>query len=402
MQGQPRASEPPVFSFTLILMLLLAAQPIATDLYLPALPAIARDIGPAGNSLTLFILAFGFGQLLNGALADHWGRRPLLLTGLMLYVASSVAAAFSPSVAWLASCRGAQGLAMAAIVVCLRAAVRDLHDAGDGPRIMAKGMSGLGVVAMVAPVVGAWVVHWLSWRWALGCMAVYGLGVYAVCFVSFRETLQPGYAGARGSIREVFASRSFWAWTAMATMAYTGIFCFLLLSSAVYVQYLGLSTLAYGWVPASGSLVYVASTVFCRRLLRKRSPVRAVQLASLFSLGGGGILIAGCLFVPHAVWPLLLGHWVYALGHGVHQPCSQAGAVGDFPHLAGRAVAWSGFITMAVAFAVGQTAIRYVNDGQHFGAWPMAVPMALTACTLFAISWFWLPRTQRLALPDGA
>jgi DHA1 family bicyclomycin/chloramphenicol resistance-like MFS transporter len=382
-------------SFTLMLMLLLAAQPIATDLYLPALPAIARDLGPATSSLTLFVLVFGFGQLINGQLADRFGRRPVLLAGLALYALASLAAAFSPSVMWLATCRGAQGLAMAAIVVCLRAAVRDLHDAGDGPRIMAKGMSGLGVVAMLAPVIGAWVVHWLSWRWALGCMALYGVGVYAVCFFSFAETQRAGHTTLSGSILQVFASRSFWAWTAISTMAYSGIFCFLLLSSTVYVQYLGLSTLAYGWVPASGSFVYVCSTIFCRKLLRKRTPVRAVQIASLFSVAGCGILVAACLFAPSTVWPLLLGHWVFALGHGIHQPCSQAGAVGDFPRLAGRAVAWSGFITMAVAFGVGQTAVRFIDANHSNGAWPMVVPMAISALLLFAISWFWLPRILR-------
>jgi DHA1 family bicyclomycin/chloramphenicol resistance-like MFS transporter len=284
---------------------------------------------------------------------------------------------------------------MAAIMVCLRAAVRDLHDAGDGPRIMAKGLSGLGVVAMLAPVLGAWVVHWLSWRWALGCMALYGMVVYAVCFVSFAETQRAGHATVRGSILQVFRSRSFWAWTAMSTMAFTGIFCFLLLSSVVYVQYLGLSTLAYGWVPASGSLVYVCSTIFCRKLLRKRTPVRAVQIGSLFSVAGVGILLAACMFAPHAIWPLLLGHWVFALGHGIHQPCSQAGAVGDFPHLAGRAVAWSGFVTMAVAFCAGQTVVRFVDASHSNGAWPMIVPMAICGLLLFAISWFWLPKTQR-------
>ena len=389
-QAAPRKGA----SFTLILMLLLAAQPIATDLYLPALPDIARDIGPATSSLTLFVLAFGFGQLANGPLADRFGRRPVLLSGLALYVIASLAAAFSPSVTWLASCRAAQGLAMAAIVVCLRAAVRDLHDAGDGPRIMAKGMSGLGFVAMLAPLLGAWVVHWLSWRWALGCMAVYGLVVYTVCFVSFRETLDATHAALGGSILHVFSSSRFWAWTAISTMAYSGIFCFLLLSSAVYVQYLGLSTLAYGWVPASGSLVYVCSTIFCRKLLRTRSPVRAVQIASLFNLAGSGILIAACVLAPHAVWPLLLGHWVFTLGHAINQACSQAGAAGDFPQLAGRAVAWSGFVTMAVAFGVGQTASHFMDAANSYGAWPMVVPMALAALMLFAISWFWLPKTQ--------
>ena len=72
-------------SFTLLLPLLLAAQPMATDSYLPALPAIAKELGSASTSLTLFVLAFGFAQLLCGPLADRFGRRPVLLAGLGCY-----------------------------------------------------------------------------------------------------------------------------------------------------------------------------------------------------------------------------------------------------------------------------------------------------------------------------
>jgi DHA1 family bicyclomycin/chloramphenicol resistance-like MFS transporter len=92
--------------------------------------------------------------------------------------------------------------------------------------------------------------------------------------------------------------------------------------------------------------------------------------------------------------PLLAGHAVYCLGHGIHQPCGQAGAVGDLPHLAGRAVSWSGFGMMMVAFSVGQIAAQFVDTGYSNGAWPMVVPMLLAGCVLLAIAFYWLPRLQ--------
>lgn len=378
--------------FTVLLGLLLGAQPIATDLYLPALPAIARDLGSASSSLTLFMLAFGIGQLICGWLTDRWGRRPVLLGGLALYALSSVASALAPTVAALAGGRAVQGLAMAAILVCARAAVRDLHAARDGPRIMAKGLSGMGAVALLAPILGALVVQSWGWRWALVCMAVYGVAVLAICWRFFTETHQAQPAAVTGRARDVLSSRSFWAWSSLSTTTYGGFFCFLLLSPAIYIEYLGLSPLAYGWVPASSGLLYFSGTMLCRKLLITTLPLRAVQLASHLSLTGALIQLGGALWAPHTLWPLLLGHWVFALGHGIHQPCGQAGAVGDFPHLAGRAVAWSGFMMMAVAFLLGHTAVRFMDRQHSMGAWPLVVPMVLSASSLVLIAYCWLPR----------
>jgi MFS transporter, DHA1 family, multidrug resistance protein len=82
---------------------------------------------------------------------------------------------------------------------------------------------------------------------------------------------------------------------------------------------------------------------------------------------------------------------VFCLGHGIHQPCGQAGAVGDLPQLAGRAVSWSGFLMMLVAFCTGQVAARFVDASYSYGAWPMVVPMLLAGAALMFIAFAWLP-----------
>ena len=383
--------------FGLLLPLLLAAQPVATDSYLPALPAIAKELGSASTSLTLFVLAFGFAQLLCGPLADRFGRRPVLLAGLGCYAIAALAGAFAGSVAVLAGWRTLQGFSMAAILVCARAAVRDLYPAHEGPHVMARGLTGLGVVGLLAPLLGAWLVQGAGWRWVMASMALYALVLLALCWRSFAETRRPlaGEPSApRGSTRAVFASRSFRAWASVAATTYGGLFCFLLLSPMVYIGYLGWSPAMYGWIPAGGSLVYIFSTTLCRRLLRRHGPVHTVQLGATLSMAGAAIQALGCWLAPHSALPLLAGHAVYCLGHGIHQPCGQAGAVGDLPHLAGRAVSWSGFGMMMVAFSVGQVAAQFVDTDFSNGAWPMVVPMLLAGCGLLAIAFLWLPRLQ--------
>ncbi|SFM57742.1 MFS transporter [Variovorax sp. OV329] len=389
----PATASP--LSFALLLPLLLAAQPVATDSYLPALPAIAGALGSASSSLTMFVLAFGIAQIPVGSLADRIGRRPVLLGGLALYVVAALVGALAVSATMLACVRAVQGAAMAAILVCSRAAVRDLYPAHEGMHVMARGLTGLGFVALIAPVLGAFVVQWAGWRWVLVLMAVYGAVLLAMCWHSFGETRVPqagGQPAAKGGVREVFASRSFRVWTSVSAASYGGIFCFLLLSPLVYIGYLGLEPALYGWIPSFGSAIYICATTACRRLLYRWGPLRTVRLGASLSVTGALIQALGAWQLPESAWPLMLGHAFYSMGHGIHQPCGQAGAVGELPQLAGRAVSWSGFTMMAVAFCVGQVASRFMEAPYVHGAWPMVVPMLLAAATLLLIAFLWLPR----------
>jgi MFS transporter, DHA1 family, multidrug resistance protein len=392
----PAAQTP----FLLMLGMLLGMLPVATDLYLPALPSLSQDLGPAGASLTLFMLAFGCGQLFWGRTADRLGRRPVLLMGLGAYALTGLGAALAPALWVLVSCRAGQGLALAAVVVCARAAVRDRFPAEQGPRIMAAGFVGVGVVALFAPVLGAVAVaHW-GWRAPLGLVSAYAALALLVCAAGFRETRQETRSTRLPALplRELLRSRSFRGWTSLAGFSYAGTFCFLVCSPTIYIQGLGLPTTLYGWVPASCSLVYLAGVLHCRRALIGRGADVLARRAALYSLTGAVVQALGALLWPHSAWPLLAGQWIYVWGHGTHQPCGQAGAVHDFPSHAGQAVAWSGFLMMALAFVAGQAASEWlVGQGPMAGApgspaWPMVCMMLLAALALNLVARLGLPR----------
>ncbi|CAK9188117.1 unnamed protein product [Ilex paraguariensis] len=386
-------------SFLLLLLpLLLAAQPVATDGYLPALPEIARDLGSASSSLTVFMLAFGVAQLVCGPLADRFGRRPVLLTGLACYTAAAAGCALAGSADALVAWRAVQGAAMAAILVCARAAVRDLYPAHEGPRIMARGLMGLGLVALVAPIAGAWGVQATGWRWVLGAMGVYSLALLALCWRTFSETRQVPAESApvlasvpvsvsAGGVRQVIADPGFCAWTALAATTYGGIFCFF-------------AAVADGVrrpVRPVARALRLDSSGRLAGLHPRHHMVAGACCRATGRLLGPCIQIAGCVLAPASPVPLLLGHAVYALGHGLHQPCGQAGAVGGLPpQLAGRAVSCSGFAIMCVAFCTGQLAAQFVDPTMRHGAWPMVLPMALAGVVLVLIAFVWLPRLYRV------
>jgi len=176
-----------------VLALLLSIQPVTTDLYLPALPALTRSLGApvaqAQLTLSALLLAFGVSQLAWGPLSDRLGRRPVLLLGLGLYTLASIGSALAPSMDWLVVWRTLQGAAMGAVVVCARAILRDLYTPLAGARAMSRALTGLGIVACLSPPTGALLSSWLGWRAALLALTVFSMATLALVALRLPETL---------------------------------------------------------------------------------------------------------------------------------------------------------------------------------------------------------------------
>jgi DHA1 family bicyclomycin/chloramphenicol resistance-like MFS transporter len=377
----------------LALALLLGIQPVTTDLYLPALPQLTRDFGAPMSAAQLTLAAlmacFGLAQLLLGPVADRVGRRPVLLGGLALYVVASVASAFAPSIGLLIVARAAQGVGMAACVVCARAMVRDLYEPHQGTHVMSQALSGLGVIALSSPMVGGFVAAAFGWRGALLAIALFGAATLAVVAWRVDETaraLNP-QATRPGPLlqayRRIAAHPTFRAWALLTACTYAGLYAFLAGSSFVYIDGFGTSRELYGVLVASSSVAYLAGTFACRRWLVRHGARGAVRRGAAATFAGGALYAALALAGAHTLATLSVAQALYAFGHGIHQPCGQAGVVGPFPQHAGAASALAGFVLAAGAFAMG----AWLGAAIDRRVEPYALTIALLAAATSAVAW---------------
>lgn len=375
------------------LALLLGLQPVATDLYLPALPSLARSLAAPMSAVQLtmsaLILAFGLAQLVWGPVADRVGRRPVLLTALSGFLVASVGAALAPGIVWLVAWRIAQGAMLAAAVVCARAMVRDLYEPAEGARVMSLGLSGLGLIAITSPLLGGALAATAGWRAALAAVAAIGALTLLFVWRALPETIRQRdpqatqFAPLAANVRTVLRHPTFVAWAALTASTYGGLFTILAASPFVYIDLLGLTPMQFGLAMATGSLSYIVGTVVCRRWLLRHGLTGAVRRGAVFTLASGLSLLGLAALGVQAVWAVLLPQCLYAFGHGVHQPCGQTGAVGPFPHAAGVASAWAGFMLALVAFGVGLWLGRAI-DGS---VWPLAFGVATWSVITATVAW---------------
>jgi DHA1 family bicyclomycin/chloramphenicol resistance-like MFS transporter len=376
-----------------LLSMLLGIQPVATDLYLPALPAIkaefAADLSQAQLTLSALLLAFGISQMVWGPLSDRFGRRPILLWGLATFTLAGLGCVLANSMQELIVWRALQGAAMGAVVMCARAIVRDLYTPETGAGVMSKAFTGLGLLACISAPLGGLLTDLWSWHAALCLVMGFGAITLALVAFTFKETVHRKNPHAlhlkvlAKTWWEIVRHPTFVAFTCVSLASYGGLFTFLASSSFVFINLVGLARWQYGLLLFSMAFTYILGTLLCRRLLVRLGVPRTVAIGGGFSLVGGYWLLLNVSLGWQSVISLMGPFYLFVLAHGIHQPCGQSGAVGPFPKAAGAASALGGFLMMVAAFVTGLW-LGAVKDGS---AMPMAQSIAFWSVLTALSAW---------------
>ena len=254
-------------------------------------------------------------------------------------------------------------------------------------------MTGMSAIALLSPVLGGVASSYLGWSSTIAMIGVFGLAAWLTVYLTFAESAPLALSSERIGLGLLLGNRQFLFSSLLAGASFSGAVAFLLLSPFIFIGEYGLSKTVYGLIPALCSLAFLSGTVLCRTLLRRRPVPDVVRLGALFTLAGG----AGQLLLWHAevrtLWALLLPQCLYMLGHGIHQPCGQGGAVAPFPAFAGRAAAISGFIIIASAFLLGQLVAHSTLALEQ----TLVTVLSLLAACVTAIAWLVLPAAYRRA-----
>jgi Arabinose efflux permease len=183
----------PQQNFAFLLAALSAIGPFAIDTYLPAFPAMAQDLGATPlqvqQTLTFYLLPFGFMMLWHGTLSDAWGRRRIILAGLFLFMLSSLLCAVAPRIEVLWLGRALQGMSSGVGMVVGRAMVRDVLQGAYAQRLMAKVAILFALAPAVSPIIGGYLLQIFDWRGIFIFLALFAGLILAACWAWLPETL---------------------------------------------------------------------------------------------------------------------------------------------------------------------------------------------------------------------
>lgn len=392
----------PLFLF--VLVSLTALGPMSMQIFLPALPAIRNDFAVTGAAaqatLSVSMLAIALSTLVYGPLSDRFGRRPIVIFGLVVYLIGSAICAAAPDIWVLVTGRALQGAGGASGMVLARAIVRDVYSRERSATVIAYLTTAMAVAPMTAPVIGGVLTEFVSWRANFVFIGLIGLAIGVLVLVRLMETHTEretdfGFGEMMRGFGRLLARPIFCGYAFNAAFSLSVFFAFISGAPYVMVDVLHRPASEYGFYFILTAIGFMSGSFVAARISEKVGIDRMILAGSTLSLvtvaGTAGLLAAG-------LWhPLTLfgPAGVAAFATGLSMPNAQAGAISVNPKAAGTASGLSGFIQMAVGAGVAQT-VGTIHNGTPY---PMiGVMLACAGLGLAAIALpLWYHRRTRTA-----
>lgn len=377
----------------LLLGLLTAVGPISTDMYLPAFPAIEASLGLRSGSaqvtLATWFAGLAVGQLVQGSLADRYGRRGPLIAGTVLYTVANVGCALAPDLVTLAAMRFLAACGGSASMVIPRAVVRDISDGHAAARLMSKLILVMGAAPILAPALGGAVLGFASWHAIFWITSAYGALCCLLVWRFLPDTLpkanriQLGAASLLDRYARVARDGAFLSYALTAGFGMFGMFAYIGGSPAVFIQRFGLNPTTYGALFGVSAAAFIAGSQVAPRLLPRfgaarvlRAGVRCYLLATVTLLALALLGVGGPAGI---VLPVMA-----AMGSmGFVMPVSSVGALSRHAAQAGSASALMGMIGFVLA-ALSGVLVGAFSDGT---ARPFAALMVLGAVGAVLADW---------------
>jgi DHA1 family bicyclomycin/chloramphenicol resistance-like MFS transporter len=390
MIGADRHARSYRIAFAAMLGALATLGPFAVDTYLPAFGGMQKALGATPlemqQTLSAYLLSFGFMFLFHGALSDSFGRKPVIVVSLVVFTAASVGAALATSVHSLIGWRMAQGVSVGAGIVVGRAMIRDLYHEEDAQRLMSMVTLFFGLAPAVAPIIGGLLFEAFGWRSIFWFLAAVGVVLVAVGSRVLRETLpeehrHPFHPKAlMHGYREVGASRPFLLLSLAVGLNFNAFFLYIVSAPAFLGRHLGLAPTEYSWlfIPSIGGIL--VGSQLSGRAAGRLSRAQVLRRAYGFMSVSAAANLAYCFALPPALPWSVLPVFFYAIGSAMAMPTISLTTLDLFPTRRGMAASLQGFVSgMVNTITAGVIAPAVFHDPR----W-MAVAMAAMMASGFA------------------
>ncbi len=382
----------------LLMGALTAIGPISIDMYLPAFPEMAANLGAAGSqverTLAAYLIGMAGAQLIYGPLADRFGRKPPLYGALIVYILASAGCALAPTVEFLTVCRVVQAMGGAAGMVISRAVVRDHYSTQEAARALSMLMLVMGIAPILAPLIGGQVLALAGWRGIFAVITLSGIALLIAVSRIMVESL-PTEKQVALSWEHIFRTyfslitqRRFVAFALSGGMGSATMFGYIVASPRLFIEHFGVSPQSYGFIFGLNALSLIIGSQVSARLLKTHRPEKLLPKALTAMMTAGLVALALTLLGWVTMPLIILCMMCFMFTQGFVGPNSAAMALSDQGRQLGSASAMLGTLTMSCGALAGLTVSLWDTIGPAPLAWIMG------GCTTLA---FLLGRSARQA-----
>ena len=353
------------------------------NVFLPSLPGMARDFGVDYGTMQLsvsaYLVASAIVQLLVGPLSDRWGRRPVMLGALAIFVAATVGTIAAPTAGWFLVFRMAQA-AVATGLALSRAVVRDMVAGDAAASRIGYVTMGMSVVPMIAPILGGLIDEAAGWRAVFVVLGAAGAGMLWLTYADMGETAAGGGTSLRAQVANypvLARSGRFWGYALAMTFASGAFFAYVGGAPFVGEQVFHMTPAEVGYWFAAPSIGYMLGNFLAGRLSVKVGTNNMILAGTVLTALALAVATAGDLAGIHRPLVFFGAIAVMGMGNGMVLPNSAAGMMGVVPHLAGTASGLGGAMALAGGAGLSAIAGEFLVPGA--GALPLLVIMLASA-----------------------
>lgn len=376
----------PQWGWLFLLMLVVCLPRVTIDAYLPSLPAMADALHGTDAqlqlTLTLYMVGYALSMLVSGPLSDRYGRRPVLIGGLCIYVVASVACALATSIPAIVCARIFQALGGCSGTVIGRVIVRERFPTAMQATMLSRISAGMALSPVIAPLAGSAVAEWLGWRGVFAWLASGGIVAMAMVLRHLPETREsatrpePG-AGLLRTYGRLLSERRFLRYSLAISFVYCTYFPFIAESSTLFQRKMGVSGPGYAAIFGLTVLGYLIGSSVFRRSSGRWKADSVIASAACINLAGAVALWVGGAVAPASAAAIVVPMFFVMIAVGIAIPACQFAVMQPYTKIAGTASGLFFFIQMAIAAACGGV-LAWLSDGT---VRPM---IAVTVCSSVA------------------